>query len=87
MTVAFDDAAPRFQKVVFPDGFTPHRLTDSVAVGVVTDSVELQRVAVVRLATVPPEPYAHSRCEWTWPLWDGSWERRATEPRPPSIDA
>ena len=56
MTVAFDDAAPRFQKVVFPDGFTPYRLTDSVAIGVVTDSTELQRVAVVRLATVPPEP-------------------------------
>ena len=56
MTVAFDDATPRFQKVVFPDGFTPYRLTDSVAIGVVTDSVELQRVAVVRLATVPPEP-------------------------------
>ena len=56
MTVAFDHAAPRFRKVVFPDGFTPYRLTDSVAIGVVTDSVELQRVAVVRLATVSPEP-------------------------------
>ena len=54
MTVALDDAAPQFQRVVFPDGFTPYRLTDSVAVGVVTDSVELQRVAVAHLATVPP---------------------------------
>ncbi|MDE0072499.1 MAG: hypothetical protein OXU32_00750 [Gammaproteobacteria bacterium] len=56
MTVTLDDAAPRFQKAVFPDGFTPYRLTDSVAIGVVTDSEELQRVAVVRLATVPSEP-------------------------------
>ena len=56
MTVALDDAAPHFQRVVFPDGFTPYRLTDSAATGVVTDSVELQRIAVVRLATVPPTP-------------------------------
>lgn len=56
MTVSLDDADPRFQRVVFPDGFTPHRFTDSVAIGVVTDSAELQRVAVVRLATVPPVP-------------------------------
>lgn len=58
MTVALDDAAPRFQRVVFPDGFTPYRLTDSVAIGVVTDSVELQRVAVARLPAVfrPQQP-------------------------------
>ena len=49
MTVALDDTAPRFQRIVFPDGFTPHRLTDSVAVGLVKDSLELQRVALVRL--------------------------------------
>ena len=54
MTVARDAATPRFQRVVFPDGFTPYRLTDSMAIGVVTDHVELQHVAVVRLAAVPP---------------------------------
>lgn len=51
MTVALDNAAPRFQRFVFLDGFAPHRFTDSAAVGVVTDSMELQRVAVVRLPT------------------------------------
>ena len=56
MTVALDDAAAQFQRVVFPDGFTPYRLTDSAAIGVVTDSAELQRIAVVRLAAVPPAP-------------------------------
>jgi len=61
MTVARDDAAPRFQRVVFPDGFTPYRLTDSAAIGVVTNSVELQRVAVVRLATVRPAPMRNPR--------------------------
>lgn len=49
MTVALDDTAPRFQRIVFPDGFTPYRLTASVAIGLVTDSLELQRVAIVRL--------------------------------------
>lgn len=49
IAVARDDAGPRFQGVVFPDGFTPYRLTDSAAIGVVTDSFELQRIAVVRL--------------------------------------
>lgn len=56
MTVALDDAAPRFQRIVFPDGFTPYRLTGSVAIGVATDSRELQRVAIVSLATVVRAP-------------------------------
>ncbi len=55
-TVALDDAGPQFERVPFPDGFTPFRLTDSVAIGVVTDSSDLQRVAVVRLATGPAVP-------------------------------
>ncbi len=55
-TVVLDDAGPQFQRVLFPDGFTPFRLTDSVAVGVMTDSSELQRVAVLPLATVTPVP-------------------------------
>ena len=50
MTVSLSDGTPRFQRVMFPEGFAPYRLTDEVAIGVVTDSVELQRVAVVRLA-------------------------------------
>ena len=54
MTVSLGDAAPQFQRVVFPAGFAPYRLTDSVAIGVVTDSMELQRVAVVRLDGVGP---------------------------------
>ena len=49
MTVSRSDGTPWFQRVIFPEGFAPHRLTDELAIGVVTDSVELQRVAVVRL--------------------------------------
>ncbi|MYE17601.1 MAG: hypothetical protein F4Y07_14080 [Gemmatimonadetes bacterium] len=52
MTVSLHDGDPPFQRVVFPRGFAPYRLADSVAIGVVTDSAELQRVAVVRLAGV-----------------------------------
>ena len=49
MTVTLSNEDPRFQRVIFPEGFAPYRLTDEIAIGVVTDSVELQRVAVVRL--------------------------------------
>ena len=49
MTVSLHDEAPQFQRVIFPEGFAPYRLTDLIAIGVVTDSTELQRVAVVRL--------------------------------------
>ena len=52
MTVSLHADDPPFQRVIFPQGFAPYRLTDSVAIGVVTDSVELQRVAVARLAGV-----------------------------------
>ena len=48
-TVPVDDRAEPFQRVIFPDRFAPFRITDSVAIGIVEDSVELQRVAVVRL--------------------------------------
>ena len=54
MTAALKDTAPQFQRIVFPDGFTPYRLTGSVAVGVVRDSMELQRVAIVRLPVPMP---------------------------------
>jgi len=50
MTVTLSNGDPRFQRVIFPEGFAPYRLTDSMAIGVVTDSLELQRIAVVRLA-------------------------------------
>ena len=48
-TVSVDDRPARFQRVIFPDRFAPFLITDSTAIGVVTDSVDLQRVAVVRL--------------------------------------
>lgn len=48
-SVDLTDGAARAERVVFPDRFTPFQMTDSTAIGVVTDLVELQRVAVVRL--------------------------------------
>lgn len=48
-SVDLTDGAARAERVVFPDRFTPFQMTDSTAIGVITDSVELQRVAVVRL--------------------------------------
>ena len=55
-TVSSGGMTPYFQRVVFPDGFTPYRITESVAIGVLADSVDLQRVAVVRLASGPVRP-------------------------------
>ena len=48
--VSLNDRTQRFRRVIFPDGFIPHRITDSSAIGIVTDSVDLQHVAVVGLA-------------------------------------
>ena len=48
--VSLNDRTQRFERVIFPDGFIPHRITDSSAIGIVTDSVDLQHVAVVDLA-------------------------------------
>ena len=53
-TFSLGKGTPHFQRVVFPEGFAAYRLSDSLAVGVVTDSTDLQRVAVVRLAGVLP---------------------------------
>ena len=50
--VSLNDRTPRFRRVIFPDGFIPYRITDSSAIGVVTDSVDLQRVAVAGLGSV-----------------------------------
>ncbi len=44
-----ENQAPRFQRILFPEGFVPWRLTDSMAIGVMTDDLNLQRLAVVRL--------------------------------------
>ena len=53
-TVSWGDTGPLFHRVVFPDGFQPYRMNDSLAIGVVTDSADLQRVALVRLAAEIP---------------------------------
>ena len=53
-TFSLGEGTPHFQRVVFPEGFAAYRLSDSLAVGVVTDSTDLQRVAVVRLVGVLP---------------------------------
>ncbi len=50
--VSLNDRTPRFRRVIFPDGFIPYRITGSAAIGVVTDSVDLQRVAVAGLASL-----------------------------------
>ena len=53
-TVSFHRTSPAFSRVVFPSGFTPHRITESLAFGVVADAGGLQR-----LATVLVPPFAH----------------------------
>lgn len=50
--VRLDGSAPRFARVSFPPGFQPVRVSGSRMLGVVTDSVSLQRLAQVDL---PPE--------------------------------
>lgn len=51
-TVRLDGTEPRFARVSFPPGFQPVRVSNSGMLGVVTDSVSLQRLAHVDL---PPE--------------------------------
>ena len=46
-TVSRHAPGPRFGQVTFPAGFMPYRITDSRAVGVVTDDLSLQRLATV----------------------------------------
>jgi len=46
-TVSRRGSGPRFGQVAFPAGFMPYRITDSRAVGVVTDNLALQRLATV----------------------------------------
>lgn len=52
-TVSRQGPETRFAQVAFPPGFTPHRITESRALGVVTDSVSLQRLATVEFLTSP----------------------------------
>ncbi len=46
-TVLRQVVGPRFAQISFPAGFVPYRITDSRAVGVVTDGFSLQRLATV----------------------------------------
>ena len=48
-TVALNGATPETGRVSFPAGFSPFRISASQALGVVTDSLSLQRLAIVRL--------------------------------------
>ena len=51
-SVYVDAAAGRdggVERVIFPERFAPFQFTDSMAIGIVTDAMDLQRVAVVRL--------------------------------------
>ncbi len=43
------DRYGRVERVIFPERFAPFQITDSTATGIVTDAIDLQRVAVVRL--------------------------------------
>ena len=52
-TVSIHRGIPAFSRVVFPSGFIPHRITESLVFGVVADAAGLQR-----LATVPSPPFA-----------------------------
>ena len=48
-TVALDGEGVTFSRVLFPKGFNPHRISESRAIGVVVDSVGLQRLAILSL--------------------------------------
>ena len=43
------DRYGRVERVIFPERFAPYQIMDSMAIGIVTDAMDLQRVAVVRL--------------------------------------
>ena len=48
-TVSFGGETPTLSRIVFPSGFDPYRITESLAIGVLLDPVGLQRVATVSL--------------------------------------
>jgi len=43
------DSAARVERIIFPERFAPFQIMDSMAIGIVTDAMDLQRVAVVRM--------------------------------------
>lgn len=51
-TVSLDGSEPRYARIALPPGFQPVRVSESGMLGVVTDSVSLQRIAQLEL---PPE--------------------------------
>ena len=51
-TVTFNGTSVVFSRVVFPGNFAPYRVSESRAVGVMADSVGLQRVATVVLPPI-----------------------------------
>lgn len=61
-TVNFDEEVPTFSRIVFPPHFSPYRINETHAFGVLLDSVGLQRVATVSLPLFsrqgpsPPQP-------------------------------
>ena len=56
-TVALGHRPAVFSRVLFPPEFSPYRISDSLAIGVVADSVGFQRLAAVTLpSTLDPEP-------------------------------
>ncbi len=50
--VSLGGTEPRFARIAFPPGFLPERIAESRALGVLTDSVSIQRLAQVEL---PPQ--------------------------------
>ena len=48
-TIAFAGDAPVYSRVILPAGFKPYRISDSQMLGVVTGSLDLQRVASIQL--------------------------------------
>lgn len=48
-TIALAGEVPVFSQVILPAGFRPYRISDSQMLGVVTDSLDMQRVASIHL--------------------------------------
>ena len=69
-TVSFHRASPAFSRVVFPSVFIPHRITESLAFGVIADAGGLQRLATV---LVPPFARQHPPSPSTIPATSQAW--------------
>jgi len=70
-TVTIHRGFPAFSRVVFASGFVPHRITESLAFGVVTDAGGLQRLATVLVPPFashrPPSPPTIPATGQAWP--------------------